>query len=90
MNFTHFSYSSEEPGIVKAFEYIDGFTSHKFRLGTSNLVQLPQNPAYPLGKVPINSKKLENIRQLFTYIPENFKDFYNDLSSWPTNENEEN
>ncbi|KAJ8968170.1 hypothetical protein NQ314_002427 [Rhamnusium bicolor] len=67
MNHTHFRFSSNEPGVVVAFEFIKGFTSHKFRLDTSNLVQQPepvQKPAYPLGKVPINSKKLDNIKQL--------------------------
>ena len=63
MNFTHFRFSSNEPGIVEAIEFIDGITSHKFRLATSDLVQIPepaQKLAYPHGRVPINSKKISN------------------------------
>lgn len=59
-NFTHFKYSSDQHGVLEALEFIDGITSHTFRLGTSNNVTLPQplqNPAYPQRVVPINSKK---------------------------------
>lgn len=91
-NFTHFRYVCDEPGVVQAYHFIDGFTSLKFRLATSNNVTLPessQNPAYEEGSVPINSKKLDHIKQLMSYVTEEFHEFYNAILLWPTTENTE-
>lgn len=44
--------------------------------------------AYKNGYVPINSKKIKDLQQLFQYIPEEYKDFYSDIMARPTSDEE--
>lgn len=86
-------------GNLKTSVYIGGFETHTFNLkqpGTR-----PQaadifnqlNPAYPEGKVPINQHKVNAVRDLLKYIPEEnnaSREFYENYLTWPTTNAEEN
>lgn len=47
--------------------------------------KLPDLPAHK-GKIPINAKKIADIKKLIQYIPEEKKEFYHKLFDWPTTE----
>lgn len=86
-SFHQFIYASERRGCVVAQPFINSLVPHTFRLSHSRCPRapiLPLAPAYPLGKVPINEKKLKDIRKLMPYIPEEEHAFYEDILSWPT------
>ncbi|KAG8328646.1 hypothetical protein J6590_105345, partial [Homalodisca vitripennis] len=38
------------------------------------------------GKIPISSEKMEDIKKTISYIPHEYLDFYNDITTWPTEE----
>lgn len=44
-------------------------------------------PAYPAAKVPIKKLKVEDIKKVLSYIPEDHGSFYNEILLWPTMEN---
>lgn len=90
-SFCHFVYLSSNPGILKAMECIDdGFISHHFRLSvTNNVVPGAKDLAYPAGKVPINHKKISNIRDLAKYVPEEKQTFYEEILNWPVTEEDD-
>ncbi|XP_063229450.1 uncharacterized protein LOC134534793 [Bacillus rossius redtenbacheri] len=87
-SFMHFSFSQEMPGTIVARKFINGMVLHTFclRQAMTN-PEFPPCIAYPEGKVPIKKKKLDDIRKLLPYIPEEHKQFYIDISNWPTAEN---
>lgn len=88
--FYEFIYSSEHPGKVTTMPYINSFVKHTFDLHqvgqhTISMSSIPV--AYPAGNVPINSKKLEHIRQVVKYVnPEDdeAQTFYEKILQWPT------
>lgn len=87
--YQEFLYSSDETGIVKASLHIGGLVQHTFVLGKPRLkTNFALNPAkaYPEDKVPINDKKIDDVRQLFKYVEhsEECQQFYLDILSWPT------
>lgn len=88
--FYEFIYSSEHPGKVTTRPYINSFVKHTFDLhqGSQHTISMSSIPvAYPAGNVPINSKKLENIRQVVKYVnPEDdeAQTFYEKMLQWPT------
>ena len=49
--------------------------------------ELPTAKAYPCGKVPINKKKLEDLRKLKEYT-RGYESFYEDILQWPTTDAE--
>ena len=52
---------------------------------------LPIELAYPLGKVPINVKKVEDMSKVKKYTVLGYVDFYDEILKWPTEiENEDN
>lgn len=85
-NYMHFKYASTSKGTVETVPYIGGFITKSFKLMKS-LVQeitLPSEKAYRNNhKIPINPKKIENLRSMITYIPEHLE-FYNNVLQWPT------
>ena len=44
---------------------------------------LPYNRAY-LDQVPINDKKISDLKKLTTYIPDQYKEFYYEILLWKT------
>lgn len=49
-------------------------------------MQLPTERAYPMGSVPINPKKIENIKQVQNSIIQEHMPFYERIFQWPTGE----
>lgn len=88
LSFMSFEYDQNKRGAVVAQEFIDGLQNHTFSLlrNTSNhIVTLPPTEqAYPNNCVPINPKKIENIRQVQPSILDEYKPFYQEILRWPT------
>lgn len=86
--FMHYTYSSDTPGPVVARYYINGAVLRHFRLlkPKANNLYLPTDLAYPEGRIPINKKKIDDIRKLLNYIPhdDEIQDFYKEILAWPT------
>lgn len=92
--FYEFVYSSEHPGKVIAKFFINGLMKNTFDLrqsGQRNICMSSIPQAYPAGNVPINSKKLDNIRQVVKYVSaedDEARAFYEEILQWPTTEQE--
>lgn len=92
-NFYEFVFSSEEPGVIIAKPFIDSFVEERFSVLKKNnsplFIPNPEdNPAYQ-EKIPINVKKIEDIKKLYQYIPDNYKEYYNEINEWPTTTTDE-
>ncbi|KAF5277359.1 hypothetical protein FQA39_LY06172 [Lamprigera yunnana] len=87
--FMQFSYNVNFKGTVTAYDYIDGFINHTFRIGTKHPrpTLLCTEPAYPNVKVPIKNKKMINIK---SYLADNkeIQTFYKEVFLWPTMDGE--
>ncbi|XP_050314378.1 uncharacterized protein LOC126748889 [Anthonomus grandis grandis] len=88
--FMEFRYNHERKGTVEALKYIDGVQKSSFllKIPDAGIVQLANERAYPGEKIPINIKKINDIRKVTGYIPENFMDFYEKILGWPTTDAE--
>lgn len=88
--YNEFEYDCRNPGIVKVRPFIDGLVFHEFSLGKPSAVcpNLPTTFAYT-DKIPINSKKMDHLKKLVQYVPEDKKLFYDELILWPTTNNDE-
>ena len=84
-----FSYERSAEGTVVTQEYINGMTSHKFRLVKPNTstIELPHAKAYPAGKTPIKKKKLEDLQKLHPFIGDAHKNFWEAIDQWPADDN---
>lgn len=89
--FYEFSFNHAEPGVIVAKPYIDSIIEERFLLlKTLQKDSLPLAIPYPVnspayqGKIPINSKKIEDIKKLQQYIPDKYKPFYDEICKWPT------
>lgn len=83
--FHEFHYDCSNPGSVQTSEYIDGLVKYDFKMafGRENVL-LPTEKAYR-DKVPINTKKIEDIKKVVKHIPSEFRSFYNEIvTDWPT------
>lgn len=93
-NFRHLTYNSQEKGTVYTREFIDCVVEHKFCLSSS--VESPSAPpgkAYPSGKVPINVKKMLDLKKIAECLPhdEDIQEFWKEIYEWPTHQgNDEN
>lgn len=83
-----FEYSSSHKGYLTCSELIDGFVKATFLLQKpSTIPKIPETLAY-VTKIPINEKKMNDIKKIIQYIPDEFKDFYNLILTWPTTRSE--
>lgn len=41
------------------------------------------------GHVPINGKKLADLRKIVHYIPDEHRDFFTEILAWPTTQDRE-
>lgn len=84
-NYRQFLYESSNPGYVKTWEYIDGLNSHTFKLlkEHKNSPPLPNSKAYK-EPVPINEKKILDIKKVMTYTHGEVLEFYYHITSWKT------
>ena len=51
----------------------------------SKVPQIPTFIAYD-GKIPINHKKMQDVAKIVTYIPDEYKPFYEEVLTRPTSE----
>ena len=81
----HFTYGTS-PGVIVCRPLIDGQMVQTYKMSqvVDHFVEFPQNVCYPLGNVPIKRMKLQDIRKLMQYVPDEFSGFYDELMSWPT------
>lgn len=84
---SHFTFSRDTPGLVTIRESIDCLVSHDFqllqRMGTKPSLPTSNTPAYTC-KIPINEKKMADLRKLGKYIPAEYQNFYAEVFAWPT------
>lgn len=84
--FKHFEFSSENKGVIVGRPYIDSCVKHTFIVGKPALsnFSMPVSPAYIDNLVPINEKKLQDIRKLLVYVQHKKKAvrFYEELMTW--------
>lgn len=83
-----FSHSKEFEGTVEAKDFISGLLTFTFRLRDiqTQQVYLPSSLAYPSGCIPINIKKMDDLKKLKRFLPHTnaVKKFYDDIFQWPT------
>lgn len=86
--FSQIKYDSEITGRCTAFHMIGGLIKNTFLLtkNTQQTVTLPTNLAYPTGKVPIKASKINDIKELIKYLPQEHLQFYNSIVNWPTDQ----
>ena len=82
-SYRHLIYRAENKGYVEAHEFIDGLVKKTFRLMKKDVSGFPTSSAYS-SCVPLNSKKLNDLRKLLQYIPDKHRPFYEKLLEWPT------
>ncbi|KAG8299302.1 hypothetical protein J6590_104273, partial [Homalodisca vitripennis] len=85
--YNYFEFSALRKGVVKASEFIrsGGFiTLETFLLQKVNHVKLPEEEAYPEGKISIKKPKIEDIIKAMPFIPDDHKDFYREIIQWPS------
>ncbi|KAL4131009.1 hypothetical protein QTP88_008369 [Uroleucon formosanum] len=88
-SYKHFIFRHRLPGKVEVKTFINGLFSSMFTFRKTNQSpDLPTNKAYPTGKVPINKKKIDDLKKLSEYTTD-YSDFYNIILSWPTSTQEE-
>lgn len=90
-----FEHNIEHVGKVLCQEYIGGltepdvFTIRIPKKSTINnkSISLPTTTAYS-EDLPINIKKMNDLKKIMIYIPEECKDFYTEIYTWPTTDKE--
>lgn len=89
--YKQFTYDSKKKGIIVARPYINSMITHTFRMYHSSKpdIQLPGKKAYN-NKIPIKNNTVTDIMKCYNYIPQEFKEFYNEILKWPTAENDFN
>nr|CAI5850995.1 unnamed protein product [Callosobruchus analis] len=80
--YSQFTYTSDTPGYVTTSDFIGGFLSHTFYLIKPNMnPQIPIEKAYQEA-VPINTKKIADLKQLLPYFFDETLEFYYHIISW--------
>ncbi|RZF36716.1 hypothetical protein LSTR_LSTR005029 [Laodelphax striatellus] len=84
-NFHSFEYNSLKSGEIIAKRYINS-EPNTFRLGLtgSKCSEIAPNIAYPTGKVPLKTAKLNDLKKMMNYIEHTHKQFYDEILLWPT------
>lgn len=78
------SFSSETPHTVQCDMNITGLATDSFRLRNAEMpIRAPTKKAYATV-LPINIKKMEDLKKTKKYIPEEKFDFWDQILSWPT------
>lgn len=88
-NYRQFIYGCSSPGYVNTYKFIDGLICHTFKL----LKQNKQSPVLPTKRayeepVPINDKKISDIKKVMQYITGETLKFYYYVTSWKNSEAE--
>lgn len=80
--YKHLIFKEEENGYLTGHASIDGINVDIFKLFKGGNLMLPTEKAYS-GKVPIKSKKIEDVSKVMHYIPDQYREFYGNISLWP-------
>lgn len=87
-SYHHLTVSCSNKNEIKCREFINALVEHTFRLRNSTTGFLfPIDKAYN-GKLPINEKKLEDIKNTLKFIPEEYIGFWKPISEWPSKSDE--
>ena len=87
--YRHLQYSCSTPGYVIACEFIGDVIKNSFLLQKPRAaVTFPTDQAYS-AKLPINDKKLEDLKKLLFYTPDDKKPFYDVMLTWPTSSHQD-
>jgi len=84
--YMEFRYSSQLKGIIEALPFIDGLCMSTFNVTSAKAkdvtFQIKNN--YPSGQLPINIKKMEDLKKIMQYLPEkkNIQRFWTNIYSW--------
>ncbi|KAG8303911.1 hypothetical protein J6590_107089 [Homalodisca vitripennis] len=87
--FNHFLHTKEQKGKVLCNEFIGGVIPHEvftIRLpvrSSSQDIIIPSTAAYN-DRVPINIKKMNDLKKILQYIPDEKKWWYEEIYTWPT------
>ncbi|KAJ4437858.1 hypothetical protein ANN_13797 [Periplaneta americana] len=74
---TESGYGYERGSTEMVLEFIDSIAE--------NLpFELPTDLAYNSSRLPINVKKMEDLKKILQYIPDGMEGFYTELYTWPT------
>lgn len=83
--YKQFSYSCDTPGYVTVYEFIGGLRSQIFKLVKPNVDPILPNTLVYSEPVPINNKKIVDIKNILQYIPPGETlGFYYHIVSWKT------
>lgn len=86
-SYHYFECSDQRPGTIVTSEFINSIVVSHFCLRKHNdthPLQMPSTKLYQ-NKNPINIAKMEDLKKLKTFIPEEkLHPFWNDLYEWPT------
>ncbi|KAJ8868289.1 hypothetical protein PR048_029805 [Dryococelus australis] len=86
--FMHFSHASISPGVVVVKDYVYGLLTRTFHIRNTwkEMIALPATTAYPDVKRPILKQKMEDLRKLSIYLPQdvNVQQFYQEIFHWST------
>lgn len=78
-----FKHEKARPGKVECTQYIDGLNAETFSIlrDRTNLA-LPESSecCYPVNGLPINVKKIDDVKNLESYIPDTYIEFYHAIS----------
>lgn len=81
--FHYFEYCQDKKGTIKVSHWINGLHSYNFLLlKNMELIDLPQIPAYTSGTVPIKQTKIEDLKKILQYVPDEFNEFYREIINW--------
>lgn len=72
----------QKKGYVSCAEFIDSPVFNEFKLNKVEDIPLPSTKVYK-DKVPIKKAKIEDVRKIGQYIPQD-QAFYEEILSWPT------
>jgi len=86
LKFHQYNYSSDKKGEIKVQPYIHGLQVQTFQLGQPGKTFVPQptKKAYPTGKISIKKTKLDDLKKLQKFIPDDFHPFYTEILLWPS------
>ncbi|KAG8275877.1 hypothetical protein J6590_076779 [Homalodisca vitripennis] len=85
--YKQFNLSKTNQGRVVVKDFIDGLTTSSFFKKNNDIPQFPTMKAYLSGKVPINKKKIDDLKKLSPYTV-GYERFYSKIFQWPTTEAE--
>lgn len=81
----HFNYMHDMKGYIKSSANINGLNFHSFFMSlTREPIVLTTAAAYATDKVPIKEAKIKDLKKILQYIPDDYKEFYSEILTWPT------